>query len=396
MKANRLGLFLLFLLVTAVAQSQAQQNDADRKLLVDIRAKAERGDAQSQCELGSAFYDSRLGVAKDAVEAVNWFRKAAEKNLAKGQYNLGVCYYSGEGVARNEAEAVNWCRKAAEQNDANAERALATWYIYGQRVPYLPKEVHLYEAPFLVVTNPGSPARVRMSFFAPKITMGVWSSEDFTKPEWVWRTNLVTDGIGFGEVFLPQNTNPRTVFLLTATNDVEIDGMLARYISATQFEAMLAARPATPWFRLGDTNVLLRNPAAALMLKSSLAREVEERVRRNPAVTNWIYEDRDNLFRLLDDLRGKAIAHAQAVAAMPNPDSSEVLRLAASAAMEARLTRNAKAGRTNMTQMTEWDRADAWPGTLGTNTPASHDERVREAIERIKATWPLSANDSVR
>ena len=58
------------------------------------------------------------GVAKDAAEAVKWYRKAAEQGFAAAQYNLGVCYYSGEGVAKDAAEAVKWFRKAAEQGFA--------------------------------------------------------------------------------------------------------------------------------------------------------------------------------------------------------------------------------------------------------------------------------------
>ena len=55
MKANRLGLLLIFLLGSAVFQLAAQQSEADRKLLADIRAKAEKGEAKSQYELGMAF-----------------------------------------------------------------------------------------------------------------------------------------------------------------------------------------------------------------------------------------------------------------------------------------------------------------------------------------------------
>src|ERR1035438_9886500 len=101
MKANRLRWFLLFLLVSAVFQLPAQQSEADRKLLADIRAKAERGDAQSQNELGATFSVGKLGVMKDEVEAVKWWRKAAEQNNAMAQYNLGLCYCDGEGVAKD-------------------------------------------------------------------------------------------------------------------------------------------------------------------------------------------------------------------------------------------------------------------------------------------------------
>jgi len=46
---------------------------------------------------GAAFFLGKGGLTKDEVEAVKWFRKAAEQNLADAQYNLGVCYAKGEG-----------------------------------------------------------------------------------------------------------------------------------------------------------------------------------------------------------------------------------------------------------------------------------------------------------
>ena len=134
MKANRFGWFLLFLLVSAGCQPPAEQNQADRKLLADIRAKAEKGDAQSQYELGYAFYIGSLGVAKDQVEAAKWFRRAAEQNLPGAQHNLGVSYADGQGVAKDEAEAAKWFRKAAEQNYADAQYSLGICYENGRGV----------------------------------------------------------------------------------------------------------------------------------------------------------------------------------------------------------------------------------------------------------------------
>jgi TPR repeat protein len=109
----------------------AQQSEADRNLLADIRAKAENGDAQSQYELGLALYVGRLGVAKDEAEGAMWFRKAAEQNIAWAQGNLGVCYLYGNGVVKDEAEAVKWYRKAAAQNDTKAQVKLGICYKRG-------------------------------------------------------------------------------------------------------------------------------------------------------------------------------------------------------------------------------------------------------------------------
>jgi TPR repeat protein len=65
------------------------------KEFADLRAKAEKGDADAQGILGST-YNFGQGVDKDQAEAVKWFRKAAEQGEEDAQYNLGVCY--GKGV----------------------------------------------------------------------------------------------------------------------------------------------------------------------------------------------------------------------------------------------------------------------------------------------------------
>jgi len=75
------------------------------------RKAAEQDHALAQYNLG-ACYAFGQGVAKDCVEAVKWYRKAAEWNLALAQSNLGVCYAKGEGVRKDEVEAVRWYRRA--------------------------------------------------------------------------------------------------------------------------------------------------------------------------------------------------------------------------------------------------------------------------------------------
>jgi TPR repeat protein len=44
-------------------------------------------------------------VAKDSVEAVKWFRKAADQGNADAQCRLGVMYSNGEGVAKMPSRA---------------------------------------------------------------------------------------------------------------------------------------------------------------------------------------------------------------------------------------------------------------------------------------------------
>jgi len=45
------------------------------------------------------------GVAKDAEQAVSWYRRAAEAGHADAQFNLGVCYSNGDGVAKDAEQA---------------------------------------------------------------------------------------------------------------------------------------------------------------------------------------------------------------------------------------------------------------------------------------------------
>ena len=68
------------------------------------------------------------------MQAVFWYRKAAEQGYADAQYNLGFCYCEGEGVSQDYTQAVYWLRKAAEQGNADAQFLLEGCYCYGEGV----------------------------------------------------------------------------------------------------------------------------------------------------------------------------------------------------------------------------------------------------------------------
>src|SRR5205809_8015216 len=87
-------------------------------------------DARAQFLRGFS-YAYGVNVAKDELEGVKWFRKAAEQNLAEAQSMLGTCYDNGRGVAQDYAEAAKWFRKAAEQNHVEAQNNLGIYYNYG-------------------------------------------------------------------------------------------------------------------------------------------------------------------------------------------------------------------------------------------------------------------------
>jgi TPR repeat protein len=58
------------------------------------------------------------------VEAVKWFRKAAEQNYADAQEDLGRCYLRGDGVAEDLVEAYKWLLLAVRQGDEHAKEGV--------------------------------------------------------------------------------------------------------------------------------------------------------------------------------------------------------------------------------------------------------------------------------
>jgi TPR repeat protein len=109
-----------------VAQTP-ESTPAKNVTIEEIRAQAEKGDRDAQFRLGEA-YGNGEGAPEDPIEAVKWWRMAAEQNHAGAQNMLGA-------VAKDEAEAVKWYRKAAEQDLAQAQNSLGECYYFGTGVP---------------------------------------------------------------------------------------------------------------------------------------------------------------------------------------------------------------------------------------------------------------------
>jgi uncharacterized protein len=97
------------------------------------RKAAEQNDAGAQYGLGVCYFFGQ-GVPQDYAKAFEWFHKSAEQNFAQAQSNLGACYAKGKGVAKDEVEAVKWYHKAAEQNDGQAQYNLGYCYAKGEGV----------------------------------------------------------------------------------------------------------------------------------------------------------------------------------------------------------------------------------------------------------------------
>ena len=78
-------------------------------------------------------YENGTGVSQNDSEALEWYRKAAEKGNAEAQLELGKRYFEGRGVSPNEDEAVKWYTKAAENGNTDAQLALGDRYFVEQK-----------------------------------------------------------------------------------------------------------------------------------------------------------------------------------------------------------------------------------------------------------------------
>ena len=107
------------------------------------RKAADQGDANAQTSLGYAYHEGK-GVPKDYFESVKWYRKAADQGDAIAQTFLGYAYHQGEGVPKDYFDAVKWYRKAADQGDAYAQRELGNAYHQGEGVPKDKVQAYMY------------------------------------------------------------------------------------------------------------------------------------------------------------------------------------------------------------------------------------------------------------
>ena len=117
--------------------------------LDELRARAEQGDADAQADLGFR-YSQGCGVREDDVEAVRWYRLAADQGHAGAMNSLGYLYGApdvfagGERVPQDYAEAVRWYRLAAEQGGADGMFSLGVMYLDGTGVPQDDVQAHMW------------------------------------------------------------------------------------------------------------------------------------------------------------------------------------------------------------------------------------------------------------
>jgi TPR repeat protein len=102
-----------------------------------LKERALQGDARAQNDLG-VLHQLGKAVAQDDVEAVRWYRRAAERNSVLAQNNLGWMYEHARGTERDYAGALFWYKLAAQAGNVAAQHNLASLYERGLGLPANP------------------------------------------------------------------------------------------------------------------------------------------------------------------------------------------------------------------------------------------------------------------
>ena len=109
------------------AQNYQQAGNAEMAFQNYMVAASDYGHPEAQLKVARC-YQNGVGVAKNAENAVVWYKKAAEQGNAEAQCALGECYYQAFGVEKNEKEARRWYEAAATQGNATAQYMIGRLY----------------------------------------------------------------------------------------------------------------------------------------------------------------------------------------------------------------------------------------------------------------------------
>ena len=110
--------------------------------LQDLKRKAEKGDAQSQYDLG-AIYHEGVEVIQDLKQAVYWYKKACDQGHSEALFRLGMLTGSGQGVTEDYAESKRLLTLAADQGHDGAKMVLEKLSAFDSAVDAKKRELGL-------------------------------------------------------------------------------------------------------------------------------------------------------------------------------------------------------------------------------------------------------------
>lgn len=158
-----LTLILVALLSTSVHAAEQFLEDMTAKALAAgdsaavvkaLKREVSSGNVIAAMELGFMYRDGK-GVAADYGQARHYLTRAAETNLVrlwyklgvpKAQYALAVMYRDGVGGKADGAAAASWFEEAAELGHVDSQRMLAQLYSRGTGVKSDPERAFIWSS----------------------------------------------------------------------------------------------------------------------------------------------------------------------------------------------------------------------------------------------------------
>lgn len=96
------------------------------------------GDIEAQIQLARS-YRYGIGVEKNQIQALDWYRRAAENGSLASQLVLARAFRDGDYVEQSSDEAFKWFHRAARQGHIEAQLEVSKMYLTGYGVE--PSEV---------------------------------------------------------------------------------------------------------------------------------------------------------------------------------------------------------------------------------------------------------------
>jgi TPR repeat protein len=117
-----LGLFMLGQLYetgAGVVGNIATSKEYYSRSLDGLQRLARNNDPIAQCDLGYVLAEGKLGK-KNFAGAIEWYKKAAAQDFARGVFELASIYRNGKGVTTDTKRALKLYGEAAEKNYSDA------------------------------------------------------------------------------------------------------------------------------------------------------------------------------------------------------------------------------------------------------------------------------------
>lgn len=121
------------------------EQDKERAYYFRLATSAEKGDTESQRELGTRYLMGE-GLKQSAEKGLYWLHKSASGNNKQAQYALAQLLATAENTEKNATAALQWMTKAADNGLLEAQRDLAAWYLDGKLTPVNWEKAKLYIA----------------------------------------------------------------------------------------------------------------------------------------------------------------------------------------------------------------------------------------------------------